>query len=1010
MPAAGRISGVTLIWLQRYDLILDNVASRAFSDLRRTLTPQGKIVPNSGHAYLLKSRGLFYNVGMPAPILATKLYIPPPRPRVVHRARLIDRLQAGLQRMPGVILISASAGFGKTTLVSDWLWETMNEERGTITEDESPHRSSFPVPSSSFLTPRFKVAWLTLDKDDNDLPRFLAYVIAALQTIAPTVGEATLAALHASRSQPPTDVLLTALLNDLAALGDAVLVLDDYHAIDCPPIDEALTFLVEHLPPQFRLVIATREDPPLPLARLRAQGRLTELRATDLRFTPDEAAAFLNQAMGLHLSASDIAALEARTEGWIAGLQLAALSLQGRVDSAAFVEAFTGSHRFVLDYLMEEVLQRQPEPVRRFLLQTSILNRLCGSLCDAVNESAGGRSVLEMLERGNLFVVPLDDSRQWFRYHHLFADVLAARLIDEQAAGVSELHRRASAWFEQNDLPAEAIQHALLAQDVERAANLIERVWLGMDLSYQSAAWLRWAQQLPDDVIRAHPVLCLGYAWALLNGGEMEACESWLRDAERWIDPTPEAASQMAVVDEAEYRALPAAIASARAYRASALGDIPGTIRHARQALALAAEDDVVRRTQATALLGLAEYANGDLPAAERSLLAFQATALQGGDMATALGITFILADIWRALGWLRKAISAYRQALHLAAKQAALPIGASDLYRGLSELLCEQGDLAAAAEYLATAQKVGELTELTGWPHRLGVAQARLKEAQGDLEAALALLDEAERLSIREALPDVRPIAALKGRVWIRQGRWREADRWAEEQGLSPDDELSYLREFEHLTLARVLIARYRSDRDEESIRDALGLLERLWHVAQDGGRSGSMIEILLLQALARRAQGDAPAAIALLERALTLAEPEGYVRLFVDEGEEMQLLMAECRVLIERQKHGDRHKLMEYMNQLLAAFPPATMVQEETRGQKSEIRSQKSEWVEPLSERELDVLKLLDTELSGPEIAGRLSVSLNTVRTHTKNIYGKLGVNSRRAAVRRAEELGLL
>ena len=368
---------------------------------------------------------------------------------------------------------------------------------------------------------------------------------------------------------------------------------------------------------------------------LRAQGRLTELRAADLRFTPDEAAAFLNQVMDLHLSASDIAALEARTEGWIAGLQLAALSMQGRADSAAFVEAFTGSHRFVLDYLMEEVLQRQPEPVRRFLLQTSILDRLCGSLCDAVTEHAGGRSLLETLERGNLFVVPLDDQRQWYRYHHLFADVLHARLIDEQADGVSELHRRASAWFEQNDLPAEAIQHALLAKDFERAAALLERVWLAMDLSYQSAAWLRWAQQLPDDVIRAHPVLCLGYAWALLNGGELEAGEAWLRAAERWIDPTPEAAARMVVVDEAEYRALPAAIASARAYRASALRDIPGAIRHARQALALAAEDDAIRRRQATALLGVAEYASGDLPAAERSLLAFQATARQGGDMAS---------------------------------------------------------------------------------------------------------------------------------------------------------------------------------------------------------------------------------------------------------------------------------------------------------------------------------------------------------------------------------------
>lgn len=946
---------------------------------------------------------------MPAPILATKLYMPPPRPRGVRRGRLIDRLQAGLQRAPSVILLSAPAGFGKTTLLSDWLSETMNDERGTMNEeggtmndergtmtaDANPHHSSF-------IIHRSKVAWLSLDKGDQDLPRFLAYVIAALQTIAPAVGEATLAALQSSQP-PPTDVLLTALLNDIVALGDAALVLDDYHAIDCPPIDEALAFLVDHLPPQFRLVIASREDPPLPLARLRAQGRLTELRAADLRFTPDEAATFLNQVMGLHLSASDIASLEARTEGWIAGLQLAALSMQGRADSAAFVQAFTGSHRFVLDYLMEEVLQRQPEPVRRFLLQTSILDRLCGPLCDAVTGHAGGRSLLETLERGNIFVVPLDEQRQWVRYHHLFADVLHARLIDEQADGVSELHRRASAWFEQNDLPAEAIQHALLAKDFERAANLSERVWLPMDVSYQSAAWLRWAQQLSDQVIRMHPVLCLGYAWALLNAGDLEASEAWLHAAERWIDPAPEAAAQMVVVDEATYRALPAAIASARAYRASALGDIPDAIRYARQALALAAEDDVVRRAQAASLLGLAEYASGDLPAAERSLLAFQATARRAGDMASAHGITFILADIWLALGRLRQAVSAYRQTLRQAEKLTPLPIGASDLYRGLSELLCQQGDLAEAAGRLATAQQVGEQAQLTGWPHRLAATQAYLKEAQGDLDGALASLDEAERLSIREPLPDVRPIAARKARVWIRQGRWREAERWVREQGLSPDDALSYGREFEHLTLARLLIARYRSGGDEESIRAALRLLERLRQAAEEGGRSGSALEALVVQALALRVLGDGSAAAVLLARALAQAEPEGYVRLFVDEGEEMQLLLAEGRGQIGRQKQGDRQKLIGYVDTLLAAFPPRAAPQ-------AEVRNQGSEWVEALSERELDVLRLLATDLSGPEIAGRLSVSLNTLRTHTKNIYGKLGVNSRRAAVHRAEELGLL
>ena len=908
---------------------------------------------------------------MPTPIVATKLYMPAHRSRIVARPRLIERLDAGLDGR--LTLISAAAGFGKTTLVSAWV-------------------AGCGRPA----------AWLSLDEGDSDPARFLAYLIAALQTIAPSVGQGALAALQAP--QPPPEAVLTAVLNDLAALPDRLmLVLDDYHTVDAPAVDQAVAFLLQNLPPHLHLVIATREDPALPLARLRARGQLTELRAADLRFTPDEAAEFLNQVMGLTLSAGELAALEARTEGWIAGLQLAALSMQGRAETAAFVRSFAGSHRFVLDYLVEEVLLRQPDRVRAFLLQTSILDRLSGPLCDAVTGQEGSGSVLETLERGNLFILPLDDRRQWVRYHHLFADVLYTRLIEEQADLVSGLHRRASRWFEQNDLPAEAIDHALLGRDLERAAALIERVWLPMDLSYQSAAWLRWAQQLPDEVIRVHPVLCLGYAWALLNAGDLEASEARLRDAERWIDPAPEAAAQMVVVDEATYQALPAAIASARAYCASAQGDIPGAIGHARQALALAAQDDVVRRAQATSLLGLAEYASGDLPAAERSLLAFQATARQSGDMASAQGITFILADIWLALGRLRKAISAYQQTLRQAVKQTPLPVGASDLYRGLSELLCQQGDLSAAAEYLAIAQKVGEQAQLTGWPHRLAATQAYLKEAQGDLDGALTSLDEAERLSIREPLPDVRPIAARRARVWIRQGRWREADDWVREQGLSPDDALSYGREFEHLTLARVLIARYRSDGDEESIRAALRLLERLWQAAEDGGRAGSALEALVLQALTRRAQGDGAAAAALLARALALAEPEGYVRLFVGEGEEMQLLLAAGRGQIDKQKHGDRQKLIRYVDELLAAFPPTAMPQ-------SEIKNQDSEWVEPLSERELDVLRLLATELSGPEIAGRLSVSLNTLRTHTKNIYSKLGASSRRAAIRRAEELGLL
>ncbi len=914
---------------------------------------------------------------MSAPILATKLYVPHPRPNVVHRARLIERLNAGLQRTPGVILISAAAGFGKTTLVSEWI--------SALTPSPLPM-------GEGVCSAEVRVAWLSLDEGDNAPARFLNYLVAALQTIAPQIGKATLAALQSSQP-PPSDVLLTALLNDLTTLGDVVLVLDDYHVIESQPIDEALIFFIEHLPPQLHLVIATREDPARPLARLRVRGQLTELRAADLRFTPAEAAEFLNRVMGLDLAVEDIAALEDRTEGWIAGLQLAAISMQGQPDAARFIESFTGSHRFVLDYLIEEVLQRQPEPVRNFLLQTSILDRLSGPLCNVITDREDGKAMLDTLERGNLFVIPLDDQRQWYRYHHLFAEVLQAHLREQQADRVSELHRRASAWYEQHDLPAEAICHALAAKDFDRAAELIERAWLSMDISYQSATWLGWAKALPDDLIRVHPVICLGYAWALLNSGELEASEVWLREAESWLEPRENSCAQMVVVDEAEFRSLPASIAGARAYRALALGDISGTKVYARQTLALVPEGDLIRRTQATALLGMAEYADGELSAAERYFLDFQTMMWQADDLANAIGITFVLANIQLAQGRLREVVSAYQHSLQLALNRG-MPffLGVSDLYRGLSEVLCEQGQLEAAAQYLQTAQQLGERGSLTGWPQRLSVAQARMKEVQGDLVNALALLDEAERQYVRSPLPD-RPIAALKARLWIRQGQLTEARSWVREQHLSPDDDLSYLSEFDHLTLARVLIAEYKTDRVDDVLRAALKLLQRLLQAAEAGGRNGSVIEILMLQALAHQAQSDLPHALDSLERALALAESEGYVRVFVDE----DLPMAD--LLIRMKAEGGRRKT--YVHKLLAAFGveeihPSSLILHPL--------------VEPLSERELDVLRLLGTELSGPEIARRLSVSLNTVRTHTKNIYSKLGANNRRAAIRRAEELELL
>jgi LuxR family maltose regulon positive regulatory protein len=878
----------------------------------------------------------------------------------------VERLNESLAAGRRLAIISASAGFGKTTLISEW-----------IAVCQRP------------------VAWLSLDEGDNDHTRFLTYLVAALQTFAENIGAEAVAVLQ-SLQPPPTESILTTLLNDIATFSDNfILVLDDYHVIDSQAVDQTLAFLVEHQPPQMHLVIATREDPSLPLARLRVRGQLTELRAADLRFTPAEAAEFLNRIMRLDLSASDIAALESRTEGWIAGLQLAALSMQGREDIGSFIQAFTGSHRYVLDYLAEEVLQRQPESTRNFLLQTAILERFCAPLCDAVTEREDGREMLSALEYSNLFLVPLDDQRQWYRYHHLFAEVLQSYLRQEQADQVPMLHRRAGIWFQQNDLTDDAIPHALAAKDLEHAAELIERNWREKDLTYQHDAWLRWVRALPEEIVRAHPVICVGYSWALLGTGELEASESRLLDAERWLESaansSDEPSSRMIVADEKEFRSLPASISAARAYRALALGDIPGTKMYARQTLALAPDETRPYHTQATALLALAEYASGELQEAERDLLRFQTMMWQVNDLASAIGITFALANIKLVQGSLREAVSAYQQSLQVAANRgASFFIGVSDLHRGLSELLCEQNNLEAAAQSLLMAQQMGEKGATTGWPQRLCIARSRLKASQGDLTHALACLEDAERQYVQNPLPDP-PIAALKARIWVRQGRLIEAYSWVREQNLSPKDELSYRREFEHLTLARVLIARYKSDRREDELFAALDLLERLLQAAKGGGRNGSVIEILILLSLAHQAQANQQRALASLERALTLAEPEGFVRIFVDEGEAM-------RSLIEALSRDHDHPLNGYAKELLAAFASG-----------STIGTAKPAMIEPLSERELEVLRLLRSELSGPEIAERLVVSLNTLRTHTKSIFNKLGANNRRAAVRRAEELDL-
>ncbi|HEY5474587.1 MAG TPA: hypothetical protein VIK32_15540, partial [Candidatus Limnocylindrales bacterium] len=719
-----------------------------------------------------------------------------------------------------------------------------------------------------------------------------------------------------SPQPPPTETMLTALLNEITTLPyGLVLVLDDYHLVDSEPVNEALAFLLEHLPPQMHLVIATREDPRLPLARWRARGQLTELRAADLRFTPSEAAEFLNRVMGLDLSAGDVTALESRTEGWIAGLQLAALSIQGRSDAVSFIQTFTGSHRFVLDYLVEEVLQRQPQRVRRFLLQTAILDKLCGALCDAVTGQKHGKAMLQLLERSNLFVVPLDEERQWYRYHHLFADVLHVHLLDQQPDQLPALHRRASEWYEENGSRSDAIRHALCSEDFGWAAELIERAGLMTEDGSQAATWLKWTRALPDEMIRSRPVLSAWYACALLGSGELEAAEARLKDAERRLEPGR--SGRAVVADEEQLRSLLATIAVVRAYNAQSVGDVPGTLKHAQRVFELLPEGEHLRREQATALVGLTYVASGDLKAADGVFADYSMRLLAAGNIPDAIGATFVLADLRSALGRLREAADTLTRLLQVVVDQGEpLPPEAADLFRGLGELDLERGDLAAAAKHLLRSKELGEQAELPVWRFRWRIAQARLNEAEGDLEQALTLLDEAQRLFIRTPSPDVRPISALKARIWATQGRLAEASDWARERDLSVDDDLSYPREFEHLTLARVLVARYESERVDSAVHDATRLLERLLQAAEQGGRMGSVIEILAMQALAHEALGETSLALAPLERALSLAEPEGYVRVFVDEGPPMVRLLQEA---------ASRAIAPDSARRLLAAFPSA-------------------------------------------------------------------------------------
>ncbi len=897
---------------------------------------------------------------MAVPILATKLYIPQRRPNVVLRPRLIERLNAGLLSGRKLTLVSAPAGFGKTTLVGEWI---------------SRFSASLEVtPAGAEAESKIHVAWLSLDKGDNDPVRFLAYFVAALQTITPDLGSGVLAALQTPQP-PPLDTLLTALLNEIVTIpNDLVLVLDDYHAIEAESVNQALTFLIEYLPSQLHLVVATREDPPLSLARLRTRGQLIEVRAAELRFTPAEAAEFLNRAMGLDLTVEEISALEAHTEGWIAGLQLAALALQGTVhghqDAAGFIRSFTGSHRFVMDYLLEEVLHQQPASVQTFLLRTSLLDRLCGPLCDAVlsDPAISGQETLEYLERANLFVVPLDDERRWYRYHHLFADLLRQRLRRGEGADVTEYHIRASEWYEERDLLFEAFHHAAAAHDIERAERLIQGPEMPLHFRGAVTTILDWLGSLPPVVLDARPSLWATYASLSLVAGQTTGVEEKLRAAESAMAET---------AGDDETRNLAGQIAATRATLALTRYDAERVIAQARRALEYLHPKNLAFRFTAVWALAFAHYLRGDRAAAGRAYTEAIAISQVSGDVFSTILASSGLGSLQEADNQLHLAAETYRHILDLHGEHPQP--NACEAYLGLARIYYQWNDLDRAEEYGQQSLRLAQQYESV--IDRFIISEiflARLKLARGDVGGAIATLVDAEQMVRRrnfvQRLPEV---AAARVLALLQQGRHAAAADLAQQHDLP-------------LSRARVHLARGEPEA-------ALAVLVPWRRHVEARGWQDEVLKAMVLQAVALDAHGEVDAALNVLGEALAMAEPGGFVRIFVDTGPPMARLL--CEAL-------PRGIVPEYVRDLLAAFPDLTAAP----ATPPEVQGPASEMVEALSERELEVLRLVAQGLSNREIGERLFIALSTVKTHNRNIYGKLQVNRRTEAVARARELGLL
>ena len=897
--------------------------------------------------------------------LATKLYLPPPRQTLVDRPRLLERLNEGLKGK--LTLISAPAGFGKTSLVTAW--------RG---------QSEMPL------------AWFSLDEEDNEPARFQDYLVAALRTVDPALVRETSILLQTA-APPPLKVVLTSLLHEInESETEFALALDDYHVISEQAIHEALSFLIERLPPHAHALIVTRSDPPFPLARLRARGELKEVRASDLRFDGTEAAAFLNDVMELALTPDDVLALEERTEGWITGLQLSALSLRGRENKSALVKEFAGDNRFILDYLLEEVLSCQPEHIQDFLLRTSVLLRLNGPLCDALTLASSGHDILGQLERANLFLIPLDSKGEWFRFHHLFADLLRLKLRQKEPGLVAELQQRASLWCEENSLLDEAINYALAARDWGRALDLIE------PLSYRLLARGRfdrvkhWVETIPETALKTRPTIFVSYVPTLLYHTEYDKAEKYLQVME-------------AAEPEELRRGLISMVWSSRSYAAIGRGEVEKAVEFSRKSFELLLPDDVNQHAVVMHARVRCTCLQGDMKASERAVLEALPVYQRAEHFVFGIWGTTCLGHVRAVQGRLREGAEDLSGAIRQAEEHGHIfPETLIYPHSFLCGIYREWNDLEQAKTHLDEALT---LIQQTGRESYISFVADHLRGLVSLLEMS-GETAQAEEL-IRSALRRVRKygdettasqLRALEAHFHLRRGGdLSHANRWAETCGLTPDDEPTYQSELAHLTLARWLVARSRA-------AEALPLLSRLQRVAEAGSRRRVVLEVLVVRALAQRACDDEAAAAETLERALLMAEPESYVRTFVDEGDALSKILLQTLKQNGKRWEAERPELTNYVMKLNQAFGPVAPMK---KAPAVPAGDENLPWwyaKDPLSERESEVLRHVAEGLSNQEIADKLFISAGTVKRHVSNIYQKLDVHNRTRAVERARTFKIL